>query len=148
MANCSPGGNITKNNIIPIDLRLQSWDDAMAFIDEWSLLGKNTKGMSRIIIETQYSRLVNEFLEEVVPSTTISACKKSSSTTSRAFLAAELFSQDREESGQYAADGIFTRWLCNKPSCTNHRQWCFVNPKEKSNGVSKHLIIKQSLLPM
>ena len=74
--------------------------------------------------------------------------KKSSSTTSRALLAAELFFQDGEESGQYAADGIFTRWLCNEPSCTNHGQWCFVNPKEKSNGVSKHLIIKQSLLPM
>lgn len=104
--------------------------------------------MSHIIIEMQYSQLVNGFPEEVVPSTTISAHKKFSSTTSYALLVAILFSQDREESGQYAEDGIFTRWLCNEPSCTNHRQWCFVNPKKKSNGVSKHLIIKQSLLLM
>lgn len=147
-AKCSPGGNITKNNAIPINLRLQSWDDAIQFIDEWSLLGKKSKGMSHVIIEAQYSRLVDGFPEEVGPVHTNIPRKKSSSTTSRALLAAETFLQKREITGGYAADGIFTRWLCNEPSCTNYGMWCFVNPKEKSNGVSKHLIIKQSLFPM
>lgn len=34
IANCFLGGNITKNNIIVIDLYLQNWDDAIAFIYE------------------------------------------------------------------------------------------------------------------
>lgn len=54
--------------------------------------------MSYIIIEMQYSQLVNRFLEKVVLSTTISAYKKSFSTTLYALFVVELFSQDSEES--------------------------------------------------
>lgn len=61
MANYSSKTNITKNNVIPINLRLQNWDDIMAFIDKWSLLRKNTTKILYIIIETQYSRLVDRF---------------------------------------------------------------------------------------
>lgn len=48
--------------------------------------------------------------------------------------------------GGYIADRIFTCWLYNKLSYINHKMWYFANLKKKSNGVNKHLIIKQLLL--
>ena len=98
----------------------------------------------KVDVNAQYSRYFDCLPDETDSFKLIP--KQRLSSTSRGVIAATAYAEERERQ-DFRADEIYTRWICKKPSCPNKGQWCYVNPKEVVNGVARHFMTRQTILP-
>lgn len=98
-------GHVTKNNMVPIDLQIQSWEEAMKTLDAWPTNPKVNQEM-KVVISAQYSRYSDRLPDET--DSLKLAPKQRLGSTSRGVIAATAYVEERERQDFWAGK-ILTR---------------------------------------